>query len=110
MPLPSSPLAYSDCYQLFDAAMADPKGARVFKGTEQAAAHFRLRCNYARVVNREENLKTYEKGHPLHGRSEYDQVILTLKQDEEDQWWVYAERVQDIQSDIEPLSVIEGEA
>ena len=108
MPLPSSPLAYQDCYQLFDAAVNDPQGARVFKGTQEAAAHFRLRCNYARVVNRNENAKTYEKDHPLHGRSEYDTVRLTLREDTEGGWYVYAEKYPDIEADIEPLSSVGG--
>lgn len=107
MPMPLSPLAYTDCYQLFDAAVADPKGARVCKGKKEAAEHFRFRCNYARKINRDENARTYEPDHPMHGKSEYDKVTLTLREDTEGQWWVYAEVVPDIANEIEPLSVLE---
>lgn len=107
MPMPTSPLSYSDCYQLFDAAVADAKGARVCKGAKAHAEHFRFRCNYARKINRDENARTYERGHPLHGRSEYDQVTLTLREDTDGLWWVYAEQIPDIESEIEPLSVTE---
>lgn len=54
-----------------DAALADPKGARM-RLPEGGAMHFRMRCNHARVIDRRENAHTYEPGHPLHGTSAYD--------------------------------------
>jgi hypothetical protein len=107
MPVSQSALSYADCYQFLDAAVADEKGARVWKGTHKAAAHFRFRCNYARKINRLDNARTYEKDHPMHGRSEYDRVYLTIRQDQNDEWWVYAEHMPDLSNFIEPLTEVE---
>lgn len=79
MSLSNSRLAYTDCYEFLDAAIADPQGVRM-KLPYNQAVHFRMRCNHARSIDRRENTLTYPEDHPLYGRSEYDRVRINLIQ------------------------------
>jgi hypothetical protein len=106
MVLASSILAYSDCKAFMEAALDDTKGARLPFRTETDANYWRMRCNYFRRLNREENALTYDLGHKMHGRSEYDKLTMTIKQSGDGWWWVYAEkRAIDLEA-IEPLSEV----
>jgi hypothetical protein len=66
-----------------------------------------MRCNNARKLHREENKKIHAPNTPLYGTSEYDRLQLKLKQDTDEQWWVYAERSQLDPSAIELFSEME---
>lgn len=97
MSLSTSRLAYDDALQFLEQALADPKGVRACFGTgvegEGAATHFRMRCHVGRNLDRQENAKIYDKGHPLHGRSMHDVLTLRVLQDDDlGEWWVYATR------------------
>jgi len=76
MTLPTSRLAYHDCFEAMDAALADPRGARI---KTPDAGHLRMRMHQGRNLDRKENAQTYEEGHPLHGRSIYDKLVLRVK-------------------------------
>lgn len=78
-------------------------------GSYAAAHYFRLRCNKARVLHREENRKVHDEDMPLHGASEYDPLQLRLKEDTDGAWWVYAERSQLDPASVELLSEMEPE-
>lgn len=104
MSVSTSRLAYADCADVFERAIEDPKGVRVFIGTYEAAKYFITRMHMCRTIARNENSKTYDEGHPMHGVSVWDKVRCTMKQDEEEKWWVYVEKVELDLSAVESLS------
>lgn len=84
--------AYDDCVKVFEQALADPKGARVRCGTQEAAMNFRTRMHFYRKLDRNANAKTYPVDHPQHGTSIYDPyVVRNPIPDEDGQWWLYVE-------------------
>lgn len=90
MTLSTSTLAYDDCYAVMDAALGDEKGAGVRFPAESDANIFRMRCHYARKIDRTKNAETYEKGHALHGVSAYDRLIVRVRENG-NAWWVLIE-------------------
>lgn len=104
MPLPNSLQSYGDCLDFFEKVVDDPKGGRVWIGSLADARQFRLRCNKARTLHREENKKTHAENMPLYGASEYDALQLRLREDYDGEWWVYAERTSLDPSAVELLS------
>jgi hypothetical protein len=106
MPAPNSSLAYEDAFGIFDAALADPRGIRIPFPDYESAYAFRFRLNNARVANRRENAEAYNRDHPMHGKSEYDQLTVRIKS-LDDQTYIYVERVAEIPafeslSDLDP--------
>lgn len=84
--------AYDDCLKAFEAALADPKGARVLCGTYEAAMNMRTRMHYFRNLDRKANGSTYPVDHPQHGTSVYDPyVVRNPIPDEDGAWWLYIE-------------------
>jgi hypothetical protein len=110
--------AYDDCRKLFEAAMADPKGARAQLGEESACINMRTRMHYFRKLDREANEKTYTPGHPQHGTSVYDTLVVRILPDEDGAYWLYVEpRTTDLYieglSEAPPLiemNVMDGES
>jgi len=83
--------AYTDCEKLFEAALADPKGARALIGTWEQCVNMRTRMHYFRNLDRKANAKTYPADHPQHGVSTYDPYVVRLIPDEDKNWWVYVQ-------------------
>lgn len=84
--------AYDDCLKVFEAAVADPKGARVCLGTYESAMNMRTRMHYYRNLDRKANAETYPHGHALHGTSVYDPyVVRNPIADEDGAYWLYIE-------------------
>lgn len=106
MPLPNSRLAYQDCYDLFNQALADDKGIRVAMESEAAAITFRMRMHHARGLDRELNAQVHPKGAPMHGQSVYDPLILRLREDTDDNWWIYIEPNTAQIGEVESLSEV----
>lgn len=102
MSLPNSFLAYEAQIQFMERAMDEARGARMFFLREAEAEHWRMRCNYARVLHRKENLTVHEPGTPLHGKSEYDVIVFTIRTSA-DGFWVYAEKQVLDTSRVEPI-------
>ncbi|SRR6266567_5282551 len=91
MTVSTSRLAYTDCYDIMDRALADGKGCRVkFKDADDAY-NFRLRLYVARKIDRVDNAEIYDPPHPLHGRSEYDGLVSRVRQDAQKNIWLYVE-------------------
>ena len=107
MSLSNSLLAYSDCLDFFEKVIDDPKGGRVFIGSYADAHHFRMRCNQARKLHRQQNEMVHEPGTKLWGCSEYDPLCLQIKVDTNGSHWVYAVKMQIDASQIELLSEID---
>jgi hypothetical protein len=108
MPLPNSILAFQDCTDFMSRALEDDKGARLFFLTEAEAQNYRMRLNQARELDRRENKMIHELGHMLHGKSEFDLLQFTIRDDVEGQWWIYARKMILDESRVELLSEVEA--
>jgi len=104
MPTSSSRLSYSDCFDYFDQALADPVGLAIGFEFEGDARQFRLRMNAARKIDREDNLLAYEgqPEHPLFGRSQYDELQLQYRKANGRHYVVIVRRVEP--HEVLPLS------
>ena len=87
-----SRLTYRAEYELMDKAMKEKNGSRAHIGSREAAKTYRLRLNMARQLDRKLNREAYPEGHLLHGSSEYDELVFTVRDDTDDEWWVYLEK------------------
>jgi hypothetical protein len=104
----TSRLAYSDCFDLMDKAIADPKGIKVKFSTGEDAWHFRIRLHTARKIDRIDNKDVYEERHPLYGRSVYDQLTMRIRK-AADCAWLRLERIDTREFEIESLTEPETE-
>lgn len=102
MTLPNTPMAYTDCYDLLDKAIEDPRGIRVEMKNVDAATFFRMRIHQARAIDRKANAQTYEPGQPLHNASTYDKLAIRIRK-MHDKWWLYIEKYMEV-----PLERIES--
>lgn len=109
MSLPTSALAYHDCQELLERAKDDLVGIRVRQPSEDAANYLRMRIHQCRVINRRDNGQTYPKGHPLHYRSEWDDIVCRYETDDSGQVWLYLQRHQSKIDLAEPLSGLSPE-
>lgn len=112
MPVSNSRLSYSDCFTLFEKALEDAKGARyqVSGGESRSDAwYFRLRMHNARQIDRKDNKELFELGDPLYGRSIYDPLLIQIKQDVEEKWWIYVVHTEIDGDQIESLSELEAQ-
>jgi hypothetical protein len=92
MPLPNTRLAYLDCYEIFDKALEDTRGVRVKVKDRNEAIRLRMRLQYARRLQRDENCATYEPGDPMFGRSIYDTLMVKLRE-VEGVSYIYVEKI-----------------
>lgn len=98
--------AYTDCQKLFEAALADPKGARCQIGTQEQCINMRTRMHYFRKLDRDANGSTYPEGHSMHGTSIYDPYVCRMIMDQDDIWWIYVEPRASDSMVIEGLSTV----
>lgn len=103
MTIPTSHLSYTDCYDTMDRALEDEQGVRVKFRTFGEATFFRMRCHQARAINRRMNKELHEVGHPMHGGSIYDRLILRIRESGAVAY-VYIEKMTNIMGDIESLA------
>lgn len=109
MSYPTSHMAYLDCFEVMDRALADGQGVRLRMADRTAAEYQRTRINYARKLNRKQNEKIYpDPEHPLHGASPYDKLVCRIKQ-QNGACFLYVEQYAPIYEDIEDLSELEPE-
>lgn len=110
MPASPSRLAYPDCEEFLNGALADDLGLRKPFGKRGGAQQFLVRLNNFRTICRKDNAKIFpEPDHPLHGRCEYDPLMINIVgPDEAGEWWVYARRLDNMDSYVEKLSEVEG--
>ena len=98
----TSRLAYNDCFDVLDEALANKKGIRVEVPDWNTGNYYRLRLHSARAIDRKDNKETYPDDHKLYGRSIYDQLVVRLRE-EGKKWWMYIERFSTENLNIEPL-------
>ena len=99
----TSRLAFSDCFELLDKAVADAKGIQVKFASHKDAYHFRLRIHAARKIDRKDNLELYPEGHPMYGRSPYDSITCRIK-GKNGAFWLRMERIDAREFEIESLA------
>jgi len=106
MAISSSRISYSDCYEHWDAAVADSIGLRIRFTNEPDAWRENLRLNKARRIDRDDNKKIYPVEHPMHAQSIYDQFSIRKRQEGE-AWFLYITRKKSTDYKSEPLSQLE---
>ena len=118
MPTSQSRASYPDCETFLNSALSDPVGARMpfppgrppLKPAGPARQFF-TRLHTFRTICRHDNAKIYpDPDAPLHMRSEYDPLQITLQgPDANGEYWIYAQRYDvDIAGVIESLSELEN--
>lgn len=93
MALSESVAAYEDCYEYYETARRTAKGIRVLLENEKQAGILRMRLHQARVLERRESMRLYERNDVKYGKSENDKFRVSMKRaaDGEEGWWVYIE-------------------
>ena len=104
----TSKLAYADCFDLLDRAVADAKGVRIKFADMGDAWAFRLRLHSARKIARMENKVLYKEGDPMYGRSVYDVIVGRIREDG-GCFWLYLEKLDVNALHVESLSEEEEE-
>jgi hypothetical protein len=102
----SSRLAFSDCYELMERAINDPKGIKVKFARDEDAWHFRVRLHTARRIDRTDNMALFPEGHMMHGKSPYDELVMRIKENTngEGGYWLRLERISIDNLEIESLA------
>jgi hypothetical protein len=88
MPLPNNRGAFKPFYDVLDRALESSQGIRIECTTIGDAYQYRNRLNWARKLDQELNRESRKPGDPKYGASDYDQLIVTVKVEEE-KCWVY---------------------
>ena len=101
MTIPNNRSAYEDLYNLFEQALASPKGIVVSFADNGIATHMRMRMNTARAIDRNENKSIYPEGHPMHGKSAYDGLVFRFSRIRDDT--LVLEKVEATVYDVEEL-------
>lgn len=102
MTTPTSRAAYEPYYEVLDRALDSKAGIRIECETQGDAFQFRIRCHAARQIDRELNRESREPGDPNYSASDYDKLVVRVRQDR-DKWWVYINHTT-ISNRIEELS------
>lgn len=112
MTMPRSRMAYPDVEEIFDIAMADPVGARVWFESRGQANNFITRAHTFRDIDRYDNARIFEKGEPLYGKSTYDILVLTVTAGAMDDpnVWVYVRKRSANGLRVERLSEVDAVA
>lgn len=92
MPLSNARLAYQDCFDIFDAALNDEKGARVEMPDVEQATFLRMRLHNARKIDRKDNTEVYSEGDPMYGQSIYDKLTVRIRE-VGGKIWLYVEQI-----------------
>jgi len=99
-----SRLAYQDCFELMDLALADSRGIRVKIDNPGTAKKCRQRINQARVIDRKENMLAIADGDPMQGKSQYDYLEIGVKVNKKGEIWLVLERKDTRKYEVESLS------
>ena len=106
MSLPSSLNHYEAEFETLDRCLSATRGIRVLMADHTTAMYFRQRLHQARALQRKKNSEVHAKGEPLHNASIYDSIIIKIKDDVEDNWWVYLEKNLIIPGVVEDLDEV----
>lgn len=94
MALPNTTAAYEDCYDHYERARTAPNGIRVLLPDLASARHLQMRMHQARVLERRDSMRIFDKTDPRWGKSENDSLRVSLRPvaDGETGHWVYIEQ------------------
>lgn len=94
MSTPTSLLSYQDCLDYFDTALRYTEGCRIPVADINDAFNLRMRLNNCRKLHREANAQMYPEHNIMHGRSQYDAIVVKIKrQGVDDTLYVVLERI-----------------
>lgn len=91
MPMSKSIFSYADVRSIMDRALASEKGVRIKCDSLGHAFNLRQRFYSYRLMDRQENAKTYEPSDPLYNRSVYDKIIVSPEGDGDGNYWLRLE-------------------
>ena len=103
MSLPTSLLAYASELDAFRRANATERGIRIEFPDERSARAYLARLHQARVLDRKENKDVYAPGDPMFGKSDYDTIRVSKREDETGKFWLYLEKNEVIPGFVEEL-------
>ena len=103
MTLPTSLHAYASELDAYAKAVASPKGIRIEFPTDRAASAYMARLHQCRCLDRKENLSVYDPGDPMYGKSDYDTIRVSKREDTDGGWWLYLEKNEVIPGNVEEL-------
>ncbi len=83
-------VAYSDALKVLDRALESKHGIVIFFKHKARAQGFRFRLYAARRADRKHNRLIFEPSDPSWGSSAYDELVLTIHEDEG--WRLYLTR------------------
>lgn len=110
MTVSTSKVAYEDCFDFFDQALDDEKGIRVRIPTMNDAIRLRMRMNYARRLDRDDNRLVFEPGDPLYGKSIYDRLTFRICTDIKTRTiWVHIDKIKNTVMAVESLSDVSAD-
>lgn len=115
MTIPQNRGAYRDIYEILDKSLEDPRGIRLPFNTNADAKTQQMRFNMARVIDRRDNARVYDKDNPMHGQSVYDGLSFRIVMVEDENsptgltFFLYIEPRDKNMPEVELLSEIEGE-
>jgi hypothetical protein len=92
MTISTSPLAYDDCYEVFERAIASDKGIRIPFTTSDETMNYVMRLHNARQLKRDLNTEVYPKDHPMYGKSDYD-ILKCSRRKVDGTYFVYVEKM-----------------
>ena len=103
MTLPVSLHAYKSEIDAFDRAITATRGIRIEFPDQTRARGYVARLHNARALDRKENLRTLDPTNPLYGKSDFDCITVSIRQDTSGNAWVYLEKNEVIPGHVEEL-------
>jgi len=88
MPVPTNRGTYGPYYEVLDRALDSQSGIRIECADKGSAFQYRVRIHAARTLDRELNKSSREPDDPSFGRSDYDNLIVRVRNNS-GRWWVY---------------------
>lgn len=74
----TSVTAFPDARAFLNRVLDSQKGCKATFPSKGAAINFRQKCYKLIAADRRANAKVYEKGSPMHGRSQYDCIAMNV--------------------------------
>lgn len=103
MGVSKSLLAYTDCIDYFDTALRFSEGCRIPVPDRNFAIRLRMRLNYCRSLDRDNNALLYPEGHKMHGHSQYDKITNIINEEPDGKVYLILERNDLQRLNVEPL-------
>ena len=103
MALSRSIQAYQDCLDFMEKCLEYPTGGRMWFRSDREAEFWRMRCNQARKLDREQNSRMHGPDDPRFGVSPFDTLMFVIKESSDGFHWVYGQRMILDTQKVEPI-------